>query len=64
MLQNQHVASKTTTTDQTVCVYAYTPLSSIKQAKNEYATCDVTVLLNGQGKIVNIFFLKQDTFST
>ena len=40
-----------------------TPLSSLKWAKNGYATlCDVAVMFKRQRKIVNIIFIKQDTF--
>ena len=38
-----------------------TPLSSLK-LKMGTSLCDVTVMLKRQRKIVNIFFLKQDTF--
>ena len=67
MLQNQHVASKINTTDQTGHVYAcWESITLHFQALNKLemgtSLCDVTVTLKRQRKIVNIFFLKQNTF--
>ena len=67
MLQNQHVASEINTTDQTVHVYACWEFITLHfQALNKLkigtSLCDVTVTLKRQRKIVNIFFLKQNTF--
>ena len=67
MLQNQHVASKINTTDQTVYVYVCWEFITLHfQALNKLkmgtSLCDVTVTLKRQRKIVNIFFLKQNTF--
>ena len=39
-----------------------TPLSSLKLAKMGMSLCDVIVTLKLKRKIVNLFFLKQDTF--
>ena len=39
-----------------------TPLSSLNKLKMGTLLCDVTVTLKRQRKIVNIFFLKQNTF--
>ena len=39
-----------------------TPLLSLKLAKMGTSLCDVIVTLKLKRKIVNIFFLKQDTF--
>ena len=70
MLQNQHVASKINTTDQTVHVYPCWEFITLHfQALNKLkmgtSLCDVTVTLKRQRKIVNIFFLEQNThFST
>ena len=67
MLQNQHVASKINTTDQTVHVYACWEFITLHfQALNKLkmgtSLCDVTVTLKRQRKVVNIFFLEQNTF--
>ena len=67
MLQNQHVAIKINTIDQTVHVYACWEFITLHfQALNKLkmgtSLCDVTVTLKRQRKIVNIFFLKQNTF--
>ena len=67
MLQNQHVSSKINTTDQRVYVYACWEFITLHfQALNKLkmgtSLCDVTVTLKSQRKIVNIFFLKQNTF--
>ena len=67
MLRNQHVASKINTTDQTVHVCACWEFITLHfQALNKLKVgtplCDVTVTLKRQRKIVNIFFLKQNTF--
>ena len=67
MLRNQHVVSKITTTDQTVqylCLLGFITLhfQALNQLKMGTSLCDVTVTLKRQRKIVNIFFLKQDTF--
>ena len=69
MLRNQHVASKINTTDQTVLVYACWEFITLHfQALNKLkmgtSFCDVTVTLNRQRKIVNIFFLNRIHFST
>ena len=69
MLQNQYVARKIKTTDQTVHVYACWEFITVHfQALNKLkmgtSLCDVTVTLKRQRKNVNIFFLKQNTFST
>ena len=67
MLRNQHVASKINRTDQTVHVYARWEFITLYfQAlivlKMGTSLCDVTVTLKRKRKIVNIFFLKQNTF--
>ena len=66
MLRNQHVASKITTTDQTVHVLPagiHNPhFQALNKLKMGSSLCDVTVTFKRQRKIVNIFFLKQDTF--
>ena len=67
MLWHQHVASYINTADQTVHVYAcweFTTLhfQTLNKLKMGTSLCDVTVTLKRQRKIVNIFFLKQNTF--
>ena len=67
MLRNQHVASKLNTSDQTVHVYTCWEFITVHfQALNTLklgtSLCDVTVTVKRQRKIVNIFFLKQNTF--
>ena len=67
MLHNQHVASKINTTDQTVHVHTCWEFITLHfQALNKLimdtSLCDVAVTLKRQRKIVNIFFLKQNTF--
>ena len=67
MLRNQHVASKINTTDQTVHVYACLEFiklhfQALNKPKMGTSFCDVTVTFKRQRKIVNIFFLKQNTF--
>ena len=65
MLRNQHVASKINITVQTVHVYACWEFithhfQALNKLKMGTSLCDVTVTLKRQGKIVNIFFLKQN----
>ena len=67
MFRNQHVASKITTTDQTVhvlCLLQFITLhfQALNKLKMGTPLCEVTMTLKRQGKIVNIFFLKQDLF--
>ena len=67
MLQNQHVASKINTTDQTVHVHTCwefitLPFQALNKLKMVTSLCDVAVTLKRQRKIVNIFFLNQNTF--
>ena len=67
MLRNQYVASKITTTDQTVHVYGLLEFialhfQSLIKLKIGTSVCDVTVTLKCQEKFENIFLFKQDTF--
>ena len=69
MLQIQHVASKITSTDRNsscLCLLEFITLhfQDLNKLKMGTSLFHVTVTLQRQRKIVNIFFLKQDTFLT
>ena len=62
MLRIHHVASKITATDRTVLEFITLHFHALNNLKIGTSLCDVTVTLKRQRKIVNIFFLKQNTF--
>ena len=66
MLQIQYIASNITITDQTACLrqleFIVLNFQALNKPKIGTSLCDVTMTLQWQEKIGNIFFLKQDTF--
>ena len=63
MLQNQHVASNITTTDQTVHVYASSNCQALNNSKMGTSLRDVTLTFKRQGKMKTYFFFNMIQFS-